>query len=574
MVLGIEVLKNLVLNMSFLIIVAQVLTKLKLIRNILYKKSIGEKKILKQFGLALIFGAVSIISTYLGVEVGGSIANMRITGVLAAGIVGGPVVGITTGIIAGVHRYFYGFGELTSLACGISTILEGVFGVCTAYFLKENRWRKDNLFLIGIIAGAMQMAIIASVAKPYEEAIEVIKIIGLPMSIFNAFGLVLFVSTFNSILLEQDNAAASGMRIVMKISDKCLTMLRKGVYDKNNMEQVAKVIISNTDFAGAFIYSNKGLVAYESPYFEYDIKDLNIRPNLVDWIFKNGKSYMLEKLKPRDPFFGAMKDFSLMGAPLKKESEIVGCLVILVRKHKMSYRTDIDFIEGLAKLFSTQLELSEVARQKQLRQKAEFQALQTQINPHFLFNALNTIVSFCREKPERARELLITLSTYFRKTLNAGDYMIDLTEELDHVKAYLELEKARFEERLEVYIDTKNMVDCKVPIFILQPIVENAVKHGAMKRESGVVKLLMQKDGENLVILVEDNGYGIEKNIVSCLYQGLLDNNKVGMSNVHKRLVSTYGRGYGLRVKGTEKGTRVSIKIPIKERVQYESFNC
>ena len=574
MVLGIEVLKNLVLNMSFLIIVAQVLTKFKILRNILYKRSIGDKKILKQFGLALVFSAVSIISTYMGVEVGGSIANMRITGVLAAGIVGGPFVGITTGIIAGVHRYFYGFGELTSLACCISTISEGIFGVCTAYFLKENRWKKDNLFLTGMLAGAMQMAIIASVAKPYEEAIEVIKIIGLPMSIFNAFGLVLFVSTFNSILLEQDNATANGMRLVMKISDKCLTMLRKGIYDKDNMEQVTKVIIDNTDFAGAFIYSNKEMVAYESPYFKYNTEDMKTRPHLVNWIFRNGKSYMLEKLKPKDPFFDAMKDFSLIGAPLEKDDEIVGCLVILVKKHKMSYRTDIDFIEGLAKLFSTQLELSEIARQKQLRQKAEFQALQTQINPHFLFNALNTIVAFCREKPDRARELLITLSTYFRKTLNANDYMIDLAEEVEHVKAYLELEKARFDERLDICVDTKDIVDCKVPIFILQPIVENAVKHGAMKRENGTVKLQMQREEENLVILVEDNGYGIEKNIVTCLYQGLLDNNKVGMSNVHKRLVSTYGSGYGLRVKGTEKGTRVFIKIPIKERIQYESFNC
>lgn len=104
----------------------------------------------------------------------------------------------------------------------------------------------------------------------------------------------------------------------------------------------------------------------------------------------------------------------------------------------------LDSSRLLANLLSTQLELSEMDYQKRLRQKAEYRALQSQINPHFLYNTLNTLACICRENPPKARDLIFTMATYYRQTLDSSTQLISLDKELQQVRNYLELEQARF----------------------------------------------------------------------------------------------------------------------------------
>ncbi len=276
-----------------------------------------------------------------------------------------------------------------------------------------------------------------------------------------------------------------------------------------------------------------------------------------------------------DVFYEHLKHFTIVGAPLHSKGSVVGAILVFTKKFKISIQTDKDFVDGLAKLFSTQLELAEAQKQRELLQKAEFMALQSQINPHFLFNALNTITAFCREKPEKARELLIVLSTYFRNTLNTNQYMIDIYDEFSHVDAYLQLEKARFEERLILDIDVPMDLHCQVPSFILQPIVENAVKHGAMKRSVGRVSIRARQTEQMVTISVKDSGYGIPQEIIDALHKCTLDSSKVGLSNVNKRLRSIYGQDYGLQIEASSEGSEVTIRIPVDKGVEVdENSNC
>ena len=157
-------------------------------------------------------------------------------------------------------------------------------------------------------------------------------------------------------------------------------------------------------------------------------------------------------------------------------------------------------------------------------QKAEFNALQSQINPHFIFNSLNTISAFCREKPNKARELLIDLASYFRSSIQNKDGLVDIYSEMDYVRAYLQLEKARFEERLDLEIQVPENLNYKMPCLILQPIVENAVIHGAMKRKKGVVKIIVKEEKKNLKISIMDNGLGMPKEIIKTLIILLIRN--------------------------------------------------
>lgn len=185
------------------------------------------------------------------------------------------------------------------------------------------------------------------------------------------------------------------------------------------------------------------------------------------------------------------------------------------------------------------------------RNKAEIKALQRQINPHFLFNSLNTIASFIRFSPDKARELIINLSTYLRYNLEYSDNLIDINKEIEQVKSFVEIEKARFGELLTVSYDIED-VNIKIPSLIIQPLVENAIIHGILESgRAGVVKISIKKlpySLENTVrISIEDNGIGISEEIINNVYQDNMPENKIGLYNVHLRLKLMYGRGLNIR---------------------------
>ena len=135
--------------------------------------------------------------------------------------------------------------------------------------------------------------------------------------------------------------------------------------------------------------------------------------------------------------------------------------------------------EGLAQVLSTQLELAELERQTELATRMELKALQAQINPHFLFNTINTIASLIRTDPARARELLREFAAFYRRTLESGDELIPLELELEQTHRYLMFELARFGDRVVVQEEVDPKVRrILVPAFIVQPLVENAIAHG------------------------------------------------------------------------------------------------
>ena len=207
----------------------------------------------------------------------------------------------------------------------------------------------------------------------------------------------------------------------------------------------------------------------------------------------------------------------------------------------------------MAKLFSTQLELSQIEEKEALRAKAELDALQAQINPHFLFNAINTIVSLIRTEPDEARELLIHLGDYFRNNMQFNKEMIPISDELKNIEAYLKIEKARFGAKLLIDYDISETLDALIPPLLLQPIVENAVKHGIFPKETqGEVKIKIYQD-ETLHLIVEDDGVGMSDD---------KKKDAIGLQNVKKRLHSIYGKNFKFDIESAkDKGTKVSIEI-------------
>jgi LytS/YehU family sensor histidine kinase len=216
--------------------------------------------------------------------------------------------------------------------------------------------------------------------------------------------------------------------------------------------------------------------------------------------------------------------------------------------------------------------------------QAELRALRAQINPHFLFNALNTIRYFVRTDAGAARDLLLDLSEVFQRALRSGEF-VTLRDELSYVQSYLALEKARLDKRLQISwsirtdtatLDTPPvtneslLLDHPVPTLILQPIVENAVIHGiAKKRGGGIVSITVKQVEDDLLLQVEDDGPGINSVRLTEILKPEQKSKSIGLRNVDGRLRTLYGDEYCLFItSGVDAGTCVQIKIPLDNRIE------
>ena len=398
-------------NAGLLLVAATVLTEMRPLRAILKQQ---ERPVPNQLLLGLVFGLLSIASTYTGLSFQGAIVNTRTISTLAAGLMCGPLTGVSAGVISGLHRYFYNPGGFTSLACGLGTLSFGVLGAVCHRWFSRLRTRRP-LFLVGLTVAAelIQCVIILAVARPFADAVALEKAILIPKIAVNSLGLVVF----------------------------------SAVMDRMN------------------------------------------------------RSLLLEQL--------------------------------------------------------------EAQRQVELRQQAELRALQSQINPHFLFNALNTISALCLTDPNRARETILVLANYFRQTLSINEPFVTLEQELANVDNYLFLTEARFEGAIHITRELpEDLTLLRLPPLILQPIVENAVRHGGVAVDDRRVHIQIRQDRERAYIQVSDQGKGFPAEVLAKL-QDPDDPAYTGLFNVRKRLRSIYGDQCPFSIDSSPNGSTVAFSIPL-----------
>lgn len=203
--------------------------------------------------------------------------------------------------------------------------------------------------------------------------------------------------------------------------------------------------------------------------------------------------------------------------------------------------------------------------------EAEMAFLQAQIKPHFLYNALNAIVSFCYTEPERAGDLILDLATYLRRSFDFTrlEALFPIEKERELVNAYVNIEKARFGERLQVeYRFDPDVTGLMIPPLILQPLVENAIRHGVTAKPAGGTVIVSAELGSGeCIIQISDNGDGIPEKLLAVLlnqdYQERAERQGVGLKNIHQRLKKLYG--HGLEIESRQGlGTTVSLRIPLE----------
>ena len=270
--------------------------------------------------------------------------------------------------------------------------------------------------------------------------------------------------------------------------------------------------------------------------------------------------------------------------PLKVRDKAVGTLKFYFRRSHDVNRTQYALASGFAELISTQLAIHELELQDELTARAELRALQAQINPHFLFNTLNTIASLTRTEPLRARSLLREFSSFYRATLENSGSFIPLSREVEQTCRYLLFEKARFgEDRIQETVDISGEAgSAPVPAFIIQPLVENAVRHGM--RDEGALHISVcasQPEADIVKITVSDDGVGMDEQTAARLFdtkEPAADSHApqgggagVAMRNIFERIEHFYGPRSSAKVDSEiGRGTTVSFMLDLQNSILYE----
>jgi len=517
----------------------------------------------------LLFGLFGILGTYTGNSVFESYANLRAMGVITAGLFGGPAMGFGAGLIAGGHRYLIDIGGFSALPCALATILEGLAAGIIGRKLGGNRldWRYAGA--IALVGETAHMGLVLAMSRPFADAVALVQIISGPMILVNAIGAALFVETLAVQLRFRDKRDSGQVQRIMDIANRTVSHLRAGLKPQT-AEATAKIIYDLVPVAAVDITSNDQVLAHVGAGSDHHHAGRAIRTKATKRALTDGRSMFV---KSRAAIGCDVKNCPLTEAiivPLRKSSRVVGCLKLYGTDEKPLDHTRFELAKGLADLFSTQLELEEIQIKNQLLAHAEIRRLQAQINPHFLFNSLNTIASFCRTAPKQARELLLDLSSYMRQSLDSSRGFIPFAEELTRVRSYVSIEAARFGERIRFEEDVSPEAEkWQTPPLIIQPLVENGVKHGLLgKEDGGVVRLSAHVENDVLHVSVEDDGVGMPPEMIDMLlapaeHEAEHLEEGIGVRNCNTRLATLFGPEHGLVIESAEgRGTRVSLSIP------------
>jgi two-component system LytT family sensor kinase len=490
----------------------------------------------------LVFSAFCVMGTYLGFQIEGAIANTRAIGAVLGGLLGGPLVGLAVGLTGGLHRY--SLGGFTASACAVSTTFEGLLGGCLHLYLLR-RHRADRLLN-------------PAMARPYDQAGRLVAHIALPMIVTNSVGAALFMRLIldRRETLEKYSVAFSAK--ALRIAERSVGVLMRG-FNEKNCSAMATIIQEETGVGAVAITDCEKLLGFVGVGADHHLPGTPISSPHTFYAIANNEVVYADGVEISYSC-GVSKDCKLgscLVIPLRGEgNRVFGTIKLYEPKRKFFSTLNRTLGEGIARLLSNQVLAGTIDEQKQLLAQSEIKLLQAQINPHFLFNALNTLAAVIRRDPEAARQIVHYLSTFFRKSLKRVGDEATLKDEIEHVDAYLRIELARFAGRLDVELAVADdLLHLRLPAFSLQPIVENAIKYGISQMiEPGKITISAQRKDEVLTIIVEDS---------AGLYKPLPDGDGLGMNLVDRRIKIRYGAAFGINVScEPEQWTRVAIRLP------------
>lgn len=572
-------------RVGLIIVLAYILLSIPFFKDVLLKR----EKLNKKFLLIVIFSVFAFISNFTGVEISAdqqiisqlfnpldptsSLANTRVLTIGVSGLIGGTPVGMAVGFVSGITRYLQGGNDphiyfISSILIGL---LSGFYG--NRFIAKKKFPKPLDGVIIGGVTELVQMTSILLLSSNTTAAWGLVQFIALPMILTNSIGMALFLSIIQSFKKIEQETRAVQTHAVLDLAEATLPYFRSGLTEES-ATKAAQIIQETMKVSAVSITDTEKIVAHVGAASDHHKPPHFILTDLSKDVIASGEVTLARTREQIGCHVDGCPLVAAIVIPLTVRNDVRGTLKFYFTNQEELTFVQRQLAEGLGKLFSRQLEYGELDMQKRLLQDAEIKSLQAQVNPHFFFNALNTISALIRIDSEQARTLLFNLSAFFRSNLQgARTNLISIKKELEQVDAYLSIEQARFPDRFTVLRDIDDTVlKDSLPPFMLQILVENAVKHGFKGRKTDnqvVIKITAEAD--DLLVEVEDNGVGVREDILEEIgNQSIQSESGTGsaIENLNKRLVSLFGNEAKLHIETSDAGTRVWSQIPKQRSIQ------
>ena len=374
----------------------------------------------------------------------------------------------------------------------------------------------------------------------------------------------LSVVTFVWILLDPDTQTATQTDGILQLASQMLDCTKHGLTIEA-AQQICELLLPATPAIAVAITDRSVILGYAGYNKENNEAGCAIRTTATHETIADGKPRILHRTEDIGLPVSSARINAAIVQPLYIGQRIEGTLKFYYRRASQVSKTQESLAHGFAELLSTQMAASALEEQVKLTTSMELKALQAQINPHFLFNTLNTIASLIRTDPVKARLLLRDFAAFYRSTLEDSDDLIALERELKQVERYVSFEVARFgEERLQLVIDVdERMMDMQVPSFLIQPLVENSVKHAMRAEGQLVITIRGRVEGDVIVVSISDNGKGMtEETAANMMNAESQTGLGIAVKNVHDRMIGYFGPDSRMEVESKlAVGTTVSFVL-------------
>ena len=519
-------------RVGLIIILAYVLMNIPYFKNLMNRRRTWKAR----WQLCIIFSLFALMSNLTGIVIDHqhslsgsvyfrldddvSLANTRVLTIGVAGLVGGPFVGLFVGVISGIFRVYMGGADAQVYL--ISSIF---IGIIAGYFGLQAQRRKRypsiaKSAMIGIVMEMIQMLSILTFSHDKAYAVDLISLIALPMIIVNSVGTAIFMSIIISTLKQEEQMKAVQTHDVLQLMNQTLPYFKEGL-NRESAQQIAMIIKNLMKVSAVAITSKNEILSHVGAGSDHHIPTNEILTSLSKDVLKSGK---LKEVHTKEEIGCSHPNCPLRAAiviPLEMHGSIVGTL-----KMYFTNPNDLTFVErqlaeGLANIFSSQIELGEAETQSKLLKDAEIKSLQAQVSPHFFFNSINTISALVRIN------ININVEDKYRNVL--------------------------------------------VPPFLIQILVENAIKHAFTNRKQGndIDVSVIKETATHVRIIVQDNGQGISKDKMHLLGETSVESESgtgSALENLNLRLKGLFGKSAALQFESTSSGTTFWCVLPYERQ--------
>ncbi|GAA0607157.1 two-component system sensor histidine kinase LytS [Virgibacillus siamensis] len=566
-------------RLGLLLVIAFVLTRIPGFRSLLYREygkmmSLVHMCVFGLFGITgtitgvVIIGDSTVIRDFVwSVEEGQMVVSLSLVAIVIAGLLGGPVVGLGAGIIAGAHLFY--LGGIGVIANALVNPLTGLLAGWTARFFSQERVISPlKALFIGVFPPVLHMQLLLIVEPDQENMIAIVNAVGLPLVLSNAIAIAIFTAMIGIALREQENEAALATKQALTIAEEALPFLKKDS-QQEMAAGITELLYNRLKLAAVSVTNEKEVLAHNGLGADHH----RAGDRLITSLSHQALTSKQMQIAYSQADVGCKNDNCPLQAaiiiPIMDANTATGLIKFYFKKSQHIRPVEIMLAQGLGQLISNQLNTLATEKLRTSMRDTELRNLQAQINPHFLFNTLHLIAALFRKDPVKARHITIQLAQFMRFNIGlVSESLVTMEKECEHVNAYIAIIQTRFSKQMEIsFSAAEGISHVHIPPSTIQPLVENSVQHGLRNiTAGGKVTVSIEKAENSLHINVMDNGSGFPEEILQLAGQTALKSRKnkgAGLYNVNQRLISLLGEQAKLRIRNLKSGgSEVAFTIP------------